>query len=255
MRRLLSAFALLFACQLGMAEAQTYPVLTVPTAYTFSPYLDCQVGGATGAGPEGRPIAPDGWLNNGTSNLAIFPIGDGSLVQVHAQFVVRTDDIPVVPTACNRNYGYMLLAGMPPLDHTILARIPEAGFAGNFEGLQLTTGTTSANFTVDCTDVMNDANGGRCFMVCSFFGTAPYNAWWTYDGVASEQTNFPNRCWFNSNKNSLGKSPFRLVASLWYETSWANVAPWLAAQETAGLVVQINPAPAAGARPKSAVRH
>jgi hypothetical protein len=210
--------------------------------YTLTAYLDGQVGGSTAAGPEGRPAAPDGWSSNGLSNVVLTPIGDGFIVKVEAQFVIRTDIIASIPNP-GRSYNYMLLAGFPPLDASIGAHIPKFGFSGNFDGLQQTPGASTANFTVDGTSVNNDAHGLHWYIVCSFFGSAPYNAWWTYDNIASEQTSFPNRCWFNSPNPATGKTLFRVVRSLWYFTSWAVVSPWTQSQELVGKVAQVDPHP------------
>lgn len=239
------------------AEAQTAPPLLVPTFYTFHPYMDGQVGGSTGAGPEQRPTAPDGWNNNGLSNLMISPIGDGSIVLVMTQFVIRTDNISAIPNL-GKNWNYMLIAGFPPLDTALGAGIPEFGFAGNFQGIQATSGAMP-NFTVDGSSVMNDPNGSRWFTVASFFnGTPGYNCEWNLNSAPADPISFPYRCWLG-NPNSSGLTPFRIVGSLWYFTSWSMVAPWIASQEAAtcgGLpcVAQIDPSAPAGARVTAKVK-
>lgn len=239
-------------------------VLTQSMALYFSPYMDSQIGAVTGANPEGRPTAPDGWLNNGQSQLYLFPIGDGSLVFVHAQFLLRTDNVASFPNP-TRNYNYMLVAGLPPVDPLLAPPSGQFTATGNFEGLQATSGAPGPNLSLDVNYKLNDAHGSRWYVVCSFWGTPPYNAWWNYDGVDSEQHNFPNRCWLNGQNTdplsvNYGKTPFRLSGGLTFVTTWAAVEPWLASQEIAGTcqtISNVNNAcvspmvlPVMGARPR-----
>ncbi len=232
--------AALFAA--GPAGAAPPPPLTIPTLYIFSPYMDGQVGPSSSSGPEARPSAPDGWGGSGRSTLLITPIGDGTVVKVDVQINLITDNISAIPNP-GKSYNYMMVAGLPPLDGTVGAGIPEFGFGGHFEGLQTDPTANSANFTVDGSQAMNDANGSRWFVVCSFWGKSPnatpYNAWWSVDKTGV----FAHQCWLSDPNPISGKTPFRIRGGLWYFTSWAVVAPWIQSQEAAHLVFQKNPRP------------
>jgi hypothetical protein len=242
LKSLYAALGLLLCA--GASQAATLPVLTGPTLYKISPYLDFQVGGSSCVdlygnpesckGPEGRSTAAT-WNNN--TKLVLTPIGDGSVVKVEIKLVLRTTNIITIPNASSP-FNYIMLAGVPPISAD---QTPAASYAGDFEGLQVTAGTTNANFNLDGNSANNTPDGGRFYMVCSFWGTPPYNAWATFDTDKNDVVNFPNRCWLQNRVN--GNLPFRLEGYLVYLSDWTDVSYWLQKQEAAGRVVQIDPVP------------
>ncbi|HEY2071627.1 MAG TPA: hypothetical protein VGG48_18855 [Rhizomicrobium sp.] len=228
---LLAGFVFI-APALAAPASTTYPVLTGPTLYTITPYFDGQVGAATGAGAELRPVLADGYSAQRSTAL-IEPIGDGLVVRVEVWINLATDDIT------QPGEGYMMIAGLPPMDGNVGAGTAMFGFSGNFQGLQFLTG---GNVSIDAAQSMNDTYGSRWFIVVSYPNTLPVNCEWSYD----PNPNLVNPCWLSAKSLlplAAGKTPARFRGDVSYLTSWANVAPWLQTQTKAGLVKQVDPRP------------